>query len=190
MTRIGATMAEEATVFDIIEEFAKENAKLSSELFDIAAKARQVDINMRPEIKERLGSAEVNAIMAAEGELVAQSERERIKTAVIENDLAMREAINQRVAAIEEALSPEVSFADKVAAASASEDALRAAFEMSVDGDDETGVLLALQAARAKGLEDLVAHITTVREDLGELLAEVAEADGVEEVDVESRFEL
>jgi hypothetical protein len=61
---------------------------------------------------------------------------------------------------------------------------------LSVGNDD--GVLLALRAARQNNLEDVEAHIRTVRPDLDEICAEL---DFIEELpdnnpdDVEARFE-
>jgi Arc/MetJ family transcription regulator len=164
-------------VLELKTHYGEEQAKLLNELFDLPAKARGVDVNMRDEVKESLGPKELNAVKAAEGVIFAEAERERLKAKYLELDLELRAAIEVRIEEIELELSPKnVGFRDYAAAAEASPETLITAMDMALDGGDENAALLAFQAGRRRELDEVTSHAITVNEEWGELYAELSEA--------------
>ncbi len=165
------------TINEIKREYGSEQARLLTELFDLPAKARSVDVSMSATALERLGPKEFNAVKAAEGAVFAESERERLKTKYLELDLELRAAIEVRIEEIERELSPDnVGFRDFAAAAEASPETLIAAMDMALDGGDEDAALLAFQAGRRRDLDEVVAHAITAHEGWADLYTELAEA--------------
>ncbi len=165
------------TILEIKTHYGEEQAKLLNELFDLPAKARQLDVSMSNEVKESLGPKEFNAVKAAEAAIFAEAERERLKTKYLELDLELRAAIEVRIEEIELKLSPKnVGFRDYAAAAEASPETLITAMDMALGGGDEDAALLAFQAGRRRDLDEVVAHAITVNEEWGELYAELSEA--------------
>jgi hypothetical protein len=179
------------TVQEIKQHYEGEKTKLLTECFDIAAKARQVDISMKPTVKDRLGPKEFNAVKAAEGELFAQDERERLKTKYIELDLEMLAAIQVRADEVEQELAPKnATFQDFAAAASASPEALIAAMDLAIQSGDEDAALVAFAAGRQRDLEEVVAHAVDLSEEWGALYAELQLAQNQPELDPGDVFEM
>jgi hypothetical protein len=164
-------------VVDIKIHFGELQAKLLNQLFDLPARAQQLDISMSATTLERLGPKELNAVKAAEGSAFAEAERARLKTEYIALDLELRAALEIRLEEIERELSPKnVGFRDFASAAEASPEALIVEMDMALSGGDENAALLAFAAGRRRDLDDVVAHAITVNEAWGELFAELSEA--------------
>jgi hypothetical protein len=164
-------------VVDIKTHYGEEQAKLLNQLFDLPAKAQQLDVSMSNEVKESLGPKDFNRLRAAEGEVWAEAERERLKGKYLELELELRAAIEVRIEEIERELSPKnVGFRDYAAAAEASPETLITAMDMALDGGDEDAALLAFQAGRRRELDEVTSHAITVNEEWGELYAEISEA--------------
>src|SRR5215207_3395047 len=178
-----------ASVLEIKQHYGDEQARLLTELFNIPAKAAEVDISMDATVRDRLGPAEIRGIKAAEGAVYAESERDRLKSKYIELDLEVREAIAERVRQVELALSPRnASFADFAAAASATPEQLVAAMDMSLKAGDEDSALVAFQAGREREFEEVVSHAITINEEWEALYNELALAENDEEIDSGDRF--
>jgi hypothetical protein len=164
-------------VVDIKIHYGEEQAKLLNQLFDLPARAQQLDVSMSATALERLGPKEFNAVKAAEGAVFAEAERERLKARYLELELELRAAIEVRIEEIERELSPKnVGFRDFAAAAEASPETLITAMDMALDGGDEDAALLAFQAGRRRELDEVTSHAITVNEAWGELYAELSEA--------------
>jgi predicted nuclease with TOPRIM domain len=165
------------TINEIKREYGSEQARLLTELFDLPAKAQQLDVSMSNEVKESLGPKEFNAVRAAEAGIWLEAERERLKARYLELELELRAAIEVRIEEIEQELSPKnVGFRDFAAAAEASPETLITAMDMALDGGDEGAALLAFQAGRRRELDEVTSHAITVNEAWGELYAELSEA--------------
>jgi predicted nuclease with TOPRIM domain len=165
------------TINEIKREYGSEQARLLTELFDLPAKAQQLDVSMSNEVKESLGPKEFNRLRAAEAGVWLEGERERLKARYLELELELRAAIEVRIEEIEQELSPKnVGFRDFAAAAEASPETLITAMDMALDGGDEDAALLAFQAGRRRELDEVTSHAITVNEEWGELYAELSEA--------------
>lgn len=179
------------TINEIKREYGSEQAKILTETFDLAANAKQVDVSMDATVRESLGPRDFDRVRAAEGEVWAKARREELKARYVELDLELRAALEIRVEEIERELSPEnAGFADFAAAAAATPEALMAAMDMALDAGDEDAALVAFAAGRQRDLEEVVAHAVTVREDWGDLYAELAEVANEPELDPGDRFEM
>jgi hypothetical protein len=164
-------------VVDIKIHYGEEQAKLLNQLFDLPARAQQLDVSMSNEVRESLGPKDFNRLRAAEGEVWAEAERERLKARFLELELELRAAIEVRLEEIERELAPEnVGFRDFAAAAEASPETLITAMDMALDGGDEDAALLAFAAGRRRELDEVTSHGVTVNEEWGELYAELSEA--------------
>jgi uncharacterized protein (DUF885 family) len=178
------------TINEIKVHYGEEQAKLLNALFDLPAKAQQLDVSMSNEVKESLGPKEFNAVRAAEGAVFAEAERERLKARYLELDLELRAAIEVRIEEIEQELSPKnASFRDFAAAAEASPGTLITAMDMALDGGDEDAALLAFAAGRRRDLDEVVAHAITINDEWAELYAELSEAANDLGLDPGDRFE-
>jgi hypothetical protein len=177
---------------EIKREYGAMLDRLLNEVFELAASAQHHQGQWSPELEEKLGPNEANRLRAAGGELWAEGERERLKTRYEELDVEMRAALQVLMDEIEEELRPkDVSFQDRLAAASATPEGLIAVMDMSLASGDEDAALLAFQVARERDLEEVIAHAITVREDWGELYADLAENEndvGLE-LDAADKFE-
>jgi hypothetical protein len=179
------------TVTEIKEHYEGEKSNLLTETFDLAAKARQVDISMAATVKERLGPKDFNAVKAAEGEVWAEDERQRLKTKYVELDLEMRAAIEERAAEVERELSPKsVSADDLLSASKASPESLISMMDLALDAGLEDAALLAFAAGRQRDFDDVVAHAIDAREDWADLYSELAQAAQDPDLDPGDRFEL
>ncbi len=179
------------TVNEIKREYGEMQTKLINESFELGASAQHMESEMSPELVDSLGPRDFERVRAAEAANWADAERDRLRTKYEELDIELRAAIEVRVEEIEKELSPkEVGFKDFAAAAEASPETLIAAMDMALDGGDEDAALLAFQAGRQRDLEEVVAHAITVREDWGDLYAELAEAANDPELDPGDRFEM
>jgi len=147
---------------------------------------------MSPELEQRLGPNEANRLRAAEAEMWAEAERERLKTRHEELDIEMRAAIQVLMDEIEEKLRPkDVSFEDLSAASSASPESLRTTMDLALAGGHEDAALLAFQVARERDLEEVISHAITVNERWAELYSDLTENEndvGLE-LDAGDKFE-
>ncbi len=178
---------------EIKREYGAMKDRILNEVFELAASAQHHQGQMSPELEERLGANEANRLRAAEGELWAEAERERLKARHEELDVEMRAALQLRMEAVEEALTPQsVSFQDRLAAASATPEGLNAAMDMSIASGDEDAALLAFQAGRQRDLEEVTSHAITIREDWAEFYSELIEIEKDQglELDPGDRFEM
>ncbi len=178
------------TVNEIKTSYGEQQARLLTELFDLPAKAQQVDVSVSAEVRASLGRKELNAVKAAEGAIFAEGERERLKTEYLRLDLELRAALEIRLEEIERELSPKnVGFRDFAAAAEASPETLIAAMDMALAGGGEDAALLAFAAGRRRDLDEVTSHGVTVNEGWGELYAELSEAASDLGLDPGDRFE-
>jgi len=165
------------TVNEIKTSYGSEQAKLLTELFDLPARAQQLDISMSATTLERLGPKELNAVRAAEAGVWLEGERARLKTEYIALDLELRAALEVRLEEIERELSPKnASFRDFAAAAAASPETLISAMDLAFASGDEDAALLSFAAGRRRDLDEVVSHAITANEEWGELYAELSEA--------------
>jgi len=179
------------TVDEIKREYGEMQTKLVNECFDLAVKARQIDVSMPASTRDRLDPRDFDRVRAAEGAVWAEAERDRLKGRYEELDLELRAAVEIRAQEVERELSPEnADFRDFAAAATATPEALIAAMDMALDAGNEDAALVAFAAGRQRDLEDVVAHAITVREDWADLYAELAEAANEPELDPGDRFEM
>jgi hypothetical protein len=180
-----------ATIFELKERLGEDTTKLLNESFELAARSQEVNIEMRAETLERLGDRQTDKIRAAERAAWVTDERLVIKAAyeVLWADYYRQR--DERVAEIERLLAPKSASTQLIldAVRATSEELLNMA-DIALDIGDENGVLLALKAGRQRDDADVVAHIITVREDLGALYGELMLAAGDPEIDVADRFEL
>ncbi|MBA3290246.1 MAG: hypothetical protein H0U17_01990 [Actinobacteria bacterium] len=179
------------TIFELKKSYGADQAKLLTSTFDIAVAAGAIDAELSDEVRANLDAKSDQNVRAAQGFIWGAEARQMIKDKYLELDLELRQAIDIRLEEIEEELRPEnASFADFAAAAAAPEDALRIALDMSLSAGDEDGALVAFSAARQRNLEQVVAHAVTIREDWGDLLGEIAEAEAEVDMEPGDKFEL
>ncbi len=180
-----------ATIFELKERLGEDTTRLLNESFELAARSQEVNIEMRVETLQRLGDRQTDRIRGAERAAWVTDERLVLKAGyeVLWADY-YRER-DERVEEIERLLAPKSASTQLVldAVRATAEELLNLA-DISLRGGDEDGVLLALKAARQRDLEDVVAHIVTLREDLGDLYGELMLVAGDREVDAADRFEL
>jgi len=177
---------------EIKREYGALKDRILNEVFELAASAQHHQGQMSPELEQRLGPNEANRLRAAEAEMWAEAERERLKTRHEELDIEMRAALQVLMDEIEEALTPQnVSFQDRLAAASATPEGLIAAMDMALASGDEDAALVAFQAGRQRDLEEVISHAITVNETWSELYADLTENEndvGLE-LDAGDKFE-
>jgi len=161
----------EATVQSIKEHFEGEKAKLLTQTFDLRAKAGTVGVTVDGGVRDRLSPRELAGIQAAEAAIAVEEMRNGLKAEYAELDLQLRAALEERGKAIEEELKPKnASFSDLVAAADASTEALKTAFDVA----DEDGQKVALAVALERADAELLSYISDRREDWADLLVELA----------------
>ncbi len=179
------------TIFELKEALGEATTRLLNESFELAARSQGVDIEMRAETLERLGDRRTDQIRGAERAAWVTDERLVLKAGyeILWADYYRQR--DERVAEIERLLAPKFASTQLVldAVRATSEELLNMA-DIALDTGDEDGVLLALKAARQRDLEDVVSHIISVREDLGDLYGELMLAAGDPDIDVADRFEL
>jgi hypothetical protein len=180
------------TIMEIRQSYEDEKVRLLTALYNLATDAiihaEKVEIGLR----DRLSQGEVNNLLAIEGERWAEGERLRVKTEYERLDIEMRAAIEVRVKQVEKLLAPKNVTADEIIRASAlNEESLIGAVDTAVQLGDvgEDTILLLFQVARQKEFELAIAHIASIREDLGELHAELVEADSVPSLEPDEAFE-
>jgi predicted nuclease with TOPRIM domain len=179
------------TIQEIKREYGEMQTKLINQSFELGAASQHHEGQMSPELEEKLGTAEVEKIRAAEAAMWTENVRDRLRTRYEELDLERRAAIELRVEAIERELSPgEVNFGDRLAASAASPEALITAMDSALTSGDEDAALLAFQIARQRDLEEVVAHAVTADETWGDLYGELAEAAEDPELSPGDRFEM
>jgi hypothetical protein len=177
---------------EIKREYGAMKDRILNEVFELAASAQHHQGQMSPELEQRLGPNEANRLRAAEAEMWAEAERERLKTRHEELDIEMRAAIQVLMDEIEEKLRPkDVSFEDLSAASSASPESLRTTMDLALAGGHEDAALLAFQVARERDLEEVISHAITVNERWAELYSDLTENEndvGLE-LDAGDKFE-
>jgi hypothetical protein len=180
-----------ATIFELKERLGEDTTRLLNESFELAARSQEVNISMRAETLERLGDRRTDQIKGAERAAWVSDERLILKSSYEVLWADYYRLRDERVEEIERLLAPKSATTQLVLdAVRASAEELLTLVDISLDIGDETGVLLALAAARQRGHEDVVSHIISVREDLGELYGELMLVAGDPEIDVSDRFEL
>ncbi len=180
-----------ATIFELKERLGEDTTRLLNESFELAARSQEVNISTRAETLERLGDRRTDQIKGAERAAWVSDERLILKSSYEVLWADYYRLRDERVEEIERLLAPKSATTQLVLdAVRASAEELLTLVDISLDIGDETGVLLALAAARQRGHEDVVSHIISVREDLGELYGELMLVAGDPEIDVADRFEL
>jgi hypothetical protein len=178
------------TIQEIKLSYGEDQAAIINESFALGA-ANGPSSAMSADLETTLGPEEAKKVRIAESVLAGDAERERLREEYERLDLEKRAAIELRVEQIERELSPgEVNFGDRLAAASASPEALITALDSALTSGNEDQALLAFQIARERDLEDVVSHAVTVREDWGDLYGELAEAAEDPGLDAGDRFEM
>ncbi len=179
------------TIFELKEALGEATTRLLNESFELAARSQEVDISMRAETLERLGDRRTDQIRGAERAAWVTDERLVLKASYEVLWANYYRQRDERVAEIERLLAPKsVSTQLLLDAVRATSEELLNMVEIALDIGDEDGVLLALKAGRQRDDADVVSHIITVREDLGDLYGELMLAAGDPEIDVADRFEL
>src|SRR5215208_4857116 len=134
-------IAAQETAFTIKEHYENEKAKLLTQTFDLvieAMKIEQAETRLPASISSQLSERELRSHEAAAIANRHKELRQQLKERYIELDLELRSALELRGEAIQEELAPKgASFTDLAAAASASPDALVAAFDMAESAGDE-----------------------------------------------------
>jgi hypothetical protein len=156
--------------FEIREHYEGVTSNLLTKTFDLAATAKNRKPQIDNAVREQLSERDLAAFQAVQAAAAAESERRQLKDAYVEADLELRAALEVRGEAIEEELRPQnASFGDLAAAADATTEALKLAFDVA----DEDGQKVALAIARRRYNEELVSYIADHREDWAALLAEL-----------------
>ena len=180
-------------VVELRTEYGEAQAKLLNELFDLPARASEVDVSMSNATRETLGNTDFNRVRAAEGAVFAESERQRVKAAYEQLDLEMRAAVEEAVEEAERRLSPTDAPATDILAAVAATpeqllDALDAALQLGEAG--ENTALLIFQIGRRRDLSEVIARAVDMREDWSEIYEDILEGSSQPDVDPADRFEL
>jgi hypothetical protein len=179
------------TIFELKEALGEATTRLLNESFELAARSQEVDISMRAETLERLGDRRTDQIRGAERAAWVTDERLVLKASYEVLWANYYRQRDERVAEIEGLLAPKSATTQLLLdAVRATPEELLNMVDLALDTEDEDGVLLALKAGRQRDLEDVVSHIISVREDLGDLYGELMLAAGDPEIDVADRFEL
>ena len=183
-----------ATVTEIREAYEAEKTKLVTRCFTIAQEAaQQTTVPLSPVTKKSLDGRSLANVAYAEAENYARGLRDSIKEEYLSLDAEMKVAINLRAQLIEsELLMPEVlDPADLIAASQMSADAMSTAVEVALDAGEpaESALLLLFKVARENDMDGIVAKVMTHREDISDLMVELAEADAVPELDPDTAFE-
>jgi hypothetical protein len=180
-----------ATIYLLKERLGEDTTRLLNESFELASRSQEVNISTRAETLEMLGDRRTDQIRVAERQVWVTDERLVLKASyeVLWADYYRQR--DERVEEIERLLAPKSASTQLLldAARATAEELLNMA-DMALDTADADGVLLALKAGRQCGHEDVVSHIISVREDLGELFGELMLVAGDPEIDVSDRFEL
>jgi len=177
----------------IVREYKTLQDRLINESFELAAASQHLEGEMSTEVEKRLDPRDSERVRFAEGEAWAAGQRERLKTRHEELDVELRAALQVRMEEVEETLTPQsVSFQDRLAAASATPEALNATMDLSLSSGDEDAALLAFQAGRQRDLEEVTSHAITIREDWAEFYSELIEIEKDQglELDPGDRFEM
>ncbi len=179
------------TIFELKEALGEATTRLLNESFELAARSQEVDISMRAETLERLGDRRTDQIRGAERAAWVTDERLVLKASYEVLWANYYRQRDERVAEIEGLLAPKSATTQLLLdAVRATPEELLNMVDLALDTEDEDGVLLALKAGRQRDLEDVVSHIISVREDLGDLYGELMLAAGDPDIDVADRFEL
>jgi hypothetical protein len=180
-----------ATIMELKERLGEDTTRLLNESFELAARSQEVDISMRAETLERLGDRRTDQIRGAERAAWVTDERLVLKASYEVLWANYYRQRDERVEEIERLLAPKSATTQLLLdAVRATPEELLNMVDIALDTGDEDGVLLALKAARQRGLEDVLARIVTLREDLGDLYAELLLVAGDPDIDVADRFEL
>jgi hypothetical protein len=183
------------TIFELVDAKVSAEAKLYQDAFDLGRYAGEAISKTEYEgIASALGDGEARKVQANDMHNAALELRDELLAKTLKVNEEFDRVKQQRQEALEEAIDPEdVGTGELLQAAMASSEQLTSMADLALSIDHEDGVLLALRVARQNGLEEVEAHIRTVRPDLGDICAEL---DFIEEVpdydpnDVESRFEV
>jgi hypothetical protein len=162
---------QQVTAFDIKEHYEELKAKLLNSSFDLGIQAQQADVGIPGNVRSQLTQKELKSAWSAAVANKYQELRDGLRAEYVEKDIELRAALEARAEVIEDALRPQnVSLSDWIVAADASIDALKVAFGAA--SDDVQKMVLAV--ARERNNEELMAFVTTHREDFADLMAELA----------------
>jgi len=183
-----------ATLFEIREAYEAEKTAHIMRCFDIAIEAAgNVQLPLSQETKNRMNGEVLRKTFYAEAENYARGLREEIKEKYLTLDAEMWAAIGARAAIIEsELLAPsELNPSDLIAAAQMPEAALLSAIEIADDLDDagEDTLLLLFKVARENDIDSAIGRVMSLREDISDLMAELAEAQQAPSLNADLAFE-
>ncbi len=182
------------TIFELVDAKVAAEAKIYRDAFDLGRYAGEaVTRTQYDSVANALGDAEAKKVQANDMQNAAQNLREELLTKTLEVNQAFDEAKSKRQEALEAAVDPkDVSTGELIQAALAGSEELTSLVDLALSVDKEDAVLLALRVARQNNLEDVEAHIRTVRPDLDEICGELDYIDELPDNnpdDVEARFE-
>lgn len=185
---------EGATVQEIREAYEAEKTQCVMRCFGPAQEAMgQKLLPLSPETRKNMNQKSLANVAYAEAENYARGLRDEIKAKYLELDAEMKVAINARAQIIEQELLAPKQFnpTDLIAAAQMSEDALLSAVEIADDLGDagEDSLLLLFKVARESDVDSVIGRVMTLREDIAELMTELAEAEAVPELNPDDAFE-
>ncbi len=168
------------TITQLKEELGAKESEILTATFDLAAKAKQVDVSMSATMEESLGRREFNNVVAAEREAWVHAEREKLRAAyekAFETYQSQKEA---RAAEVEELLfggsrnaSPELL----LQVASASEEQLRSMMDMALEAGNAAGAQVAFHGAHQREMSVLTAHYLDANPEAADLYAELLMAE-------------
>jgi hypothetical protein len=173
------------TVPELIRQYRDEQISQLNQLWDLGARARgAASLNVSDDVSKRLSQKERQALLTAEAAAAAEEERQAAKARYVELEAELLAAIELRAATIREELAPSgAGFSDYAAASKATPEALIATADMALASGDESVVRLVVTAALERDLETTIAHISDVREDIADKVAELAQAAALPRLD-------
>jgi hypothetical protein len=186
-------MASTKSIYELIDERVAAESALFQEAFDLGRYAGEaVTVEQYAPVVSALGDGEARKVMANDLHAKAMELRDELAERFQGLNAQFDAAKQQRQEALEARLDPEVSTETLFQAATATPEQLMKLADLSLSVGDDNGVLLALRAARQNDMEDVQAHIRTVRPDLNDICAELDTTDELPDYDpddVDARFE-
>jgi hypothetical protein len=187
-------MASTKTIFELIEEQVAAESAIFQEAFDLARYAGEaITHEQYAPVANALGDAEAAKVRANDLHTRATELRHELAERMQGVSAQFDAAKQQRQEALEAAVDPDgVDTGDLLQAAMASPEQLTSLADLALSLGNEDGVLLALRVARQNDMEEVEAHIRTVRGDLNEICSELDTIDDLPDYDpddVDARFD-